>query len=197
MGNAATLSKPKSWFRLDEGRDHERTLHDQMIGLRPLVDEVRAARAKGRPLSVLDVGCAEGLIGMELAKAGAAHVHGVEVVAQRVRDANRLRGSLPCSFEQNKADYYRPQRAFDVVLALSILHKMPNPSATLNGLVANVCDRFVVIRLPPGRGPVVVDRRSGMVPHDLDAVLRTHRFNLETETEGHLGEWIGLWRFKQ
>lgn len=194
--NTAT-KRAKNWFKLTDDQDHERTLQDQIIGLRPIFDEIKAFRAKGRPLTVLDLGCAEGLIGMELAKAGAAHVHGVEIMLQRVQAANRLRGSLPCSFEHNKVDYYKPKRAFDVVLALSILHKMPSPSETLRGLVQHTCDRLVVIRLPPGNGPVVKDRRSGNVPHDLDAVLRSLGFNLEQETEGHLSEWIGYWRFKQ
>lgn len=191
------LSKPrkraKSWFPVD-ARDHERTLVDQLRGLRPVLDEFRTARARGRPLTCLDVGCAEGLIGMEMAKAGAVRVHGVELMPERVRDANRLRGSLPCSFEVADVATYRPERTYDVVLALSILHKLPDPSAALHRLVSMVCDRLVVVRLPPGRGPVVVDPRSGNVPHDLDAVMRGLRFRLEDEAEGHLGEWIGYWR---
>lgn len=187
---------PKSWFKLDD-RPHERMLTDQMRGLRPLLDEVRNARARGRPLTILDVGCAEGLIGMELAKAGAAEVHGVEIVAQRVKDANRLRGSLPCSYELGDASRYQPRKAYDVVLCLSILHKLPNPTDALLRLVGTVADKLVVIRLPPGRGPVIIDPRSNNVPHDLGAVLAKLRFNLETETEGHLGEWIGTWRTMQ
>ncbi len=67
----------------------------------------------------------------------------------------------------------------------------------LRRLVGTVCDRLVVIRLPPDGGPVVIDQRSGCKPHDLDAVLRKLRFNLEQETVGPLGEWTGFWRAKQ
>lgn len=198
MTTATPTKKPaKTWFKISKDADHERTLTDQLIGLRPLFDEVRDFKAKARPLTVLDVGCAEGLIGMELAKAGAAHVHGVEILQSRVTAAKKLRGSLPCTFECNKVDYYKPTRAFDVILALSILHKMPHPSDTLRGLVANTCDRMVVIRLPPGNGPVVIDRRSANVPHDLNAVLEDLGFKLEEETTSSRDEWCGFWRFKQ
>lgn len=189
-------TKPtKTWFAVGKG-DHERTLTQQMTGLRPLLDEIRTAKTRARPLTVLDVACAEGLIAMELAKAGAIHVHGFELVPERVKDANRLRGSLPCSFEVADVNAYQPRQAFDVIACLSILHKLPDPSTVLHRLVGTVCDRMVVIRLPPGMGPVIVDPRSDNKPHDLDKVLRGLRFNLEQETEGHLGEWIGYWRAK-
>lgn len=185
----------KSWFAVGRG-EYERVLTDQMKGLRPAIDEVRAAKLKGRPLTVLDVGCAEGLIGMELAKAGAIHVHGVELVPERVADANRLRGSLPCSYEIGNVATYNPRKPYDVLLALSILHKLPNPTAALYRLVHSFCQRMVVIRLPPGRGPLVVDPRSNNEPHDLDGTLQQLGFTLEQETEGHLGEWVGYWRAK-
>jgi hypothetical protein len=193
---AIASSKPtKTWFPVGRG-EHERSLVDQMRGLRPVVDEFRMCRSKGRPLTALDVGCAEGLIAMEMAKAGAIHVHGVEVVAQRVADANRLRGSLPCSFDVGNVSTYSPARPYDVLLALAILHKLQDPSATLYRLVHNFCQRLVVIKLPPGRGPLVLDPRSNNVPHDLDAVLMDLGFVLEQQTEGVRDEWIGFWRAK-
>lgn len=193
------MNRPtKTWFPMGKG-PHERTLTDQMRGLRPLVDEFRSAKARGLQLSCLDVGCAEGLIGIEMAKAGAAHVHGVEIVPERVEDANRLRHGLPCTFEVADVSTYAPRQSFDVVMALSILHKMPDPSATLTRLALS-CNRLVVIRLPPkdasrARPPwVVVDPRSNNRPHDLNEVLEGMRFKLTEETEGHLGEWVGYWR---
>jgi hypothetical protein len=193
---ALTCKNPtKTWFPMNRG-PFERTLVDQMRGLRPVVDEFRAAKAKGRPLSCLDIGCAEGLIGMEMAKAGAIRVHGVELVPERVNDANRLRGSLPCSYEVGNAATYAPKWPYDVLLALAILQKLPDPSATLYRLVHNFCGRIVAIRLPPGHGALIVDPRSNNVPHDLDAVLRSLGFNLEHESQGHLSEWLGIWRMR-
>lgn len=189
----SAVMKPKAWFDMKRGA-FERTLVDQMKGLRPVVDEFRASKARGKPLTCLDVGCAEGLIGMEVAKAGAIHVHGVELVPDRVADANRVRGSLPCSFEAANVCTYTPKRPYDVLLALSILHKLPDPSATLYRLVHNYCQRLVVIRLPPGRAPLVIDPRSNNEPHDLDQVLVDLGFNLENTTTGDRDEWIGIWR---
>lgn len=184
----------KPWFDMKRG-DFERTLVDQMRGLRYVVDEFRHSAARGKPLSCLDAGCAEGLIGIEMAKAGASAVLGVELVEQRVKDAMRLRGDLPCTFEVGNVATYQPRRPYDVLLALSILHKLPDPSATLYRLVHSFCRRMVVIRLPPG-GPVVIDPRSNNVPHNLDAVLKDLGFNLEHEVEGYLNEYIGVWRAK-
>jgi hypothetical protein len=183
----------RSWFPVGKG-EHERTLVDQMRGMRPVVDEFRAAKLRGRPLSGLDVGCAEGLISMEMAKAGASHMHGVEIVPDRVADASRMRGSLPCSFEAANIVTYTPAKPYDVLLALSILHKLPDPSATLYRLVHNYCQRLVVLKLPPLRGPLVIDPRSENVPHDLDAVLQDLGFHLEHQALGHRDEWIGVWR---
>jgi 2-polyprenyl-3-methyl-5-hydroxy-6-metoxy-1,4-benzoquinol methylase len=197
MSTTATKKHVKTWFPVRQGKAHERTLAQQMVGLRPLVDEFRMCARRGRPLSVLDVGCAEGLIGMEMLKAGASRLHGVELVPERVRDAKRIAANDPrCTFDVEDAGIYKPSGTYDVVMALSILHKLPDPSAALRRLVENVCDRMVVIRLPPG-GPVVSDRRSGFYEHDLGAVLSSLGFNLEEETEGHLGEWIGFWRAKK
>lgn len=191
---SAVMKTPKSWFKLRDRGAYERELVDQMRGLRPVVDEFRAWKARGKPLTGLDVGCAEGLISIEMAKAGAIQMHGIEVVPERVADGNRLRGSLPCSFEVANVSTYTPKRPYDVLLALSILHKLPDPSATLYRLVHNYCQRLVVIRLPGGRGPLVIDPRSRNEPHDLDQVLQDLGFNLEHQTDGHLQEWIGVWR---
>lgn len=195
-----TAIKPpaKTWFPVGRG-PHERLLKEQMQGLRHVVDEVTRCAQRGQKLSVLDAACAEGLIGMELLKAGAVALHGVELLPERVADANRLRGDLPATFEAGDLTKWAPKRSYDVVLALSILHKLPDPTTVACGL-ANACDRMLVIRLPPPadgyEGGVIRDRRSKWVPHDLRAALAPLSFNLEEEATGHLGEWIGFWRKK-
>lgn len=199
MSTTTTIKPPKkTWFPVGRG-DHERELRHQMQGLRHVVDEVTVARRRGQQLSVLDAACAEGLIGMELLKAGASALHGVELVPDRVRDANRLRGTLPATFEQGDLTQWVPRRSYDVVLALSILHKLPDPLAVASRL-GQACGRMMVIRLPPPAegddGGVIRDRRSGMRPFDLRPALAELQLNLEEETTGYLGEWIGFWRRK-
>lgn len=197
--NTATIKPPKkTWFPVGRG-EHERELRHQLQGLRHVIDDVATAKRRGQRLTVLDAACAEGLIGLELLKAGACALHGVELVPERVRDANRLRGEQPATFEQGDLTTWAPKRSYDVVLALSILHKLPDPLTVACGL-ANACDRMLVIRLPPpaagDEGGVIRDRRSGMRPFDLRAALAPLRFNLEEEATGYLGEWIGFWRKK-
>lgn len=198
--STTTHFKPptKTWFDIGRGAS-ERSKHSQMQGLRHVFDEVRTARQRGQQLSVLDAACAEGVIGLELLKAGAVALHGFELVPERVRDANRLRGDLPATFEVGDINTWHPQRSYDVVLALSILHKLPDPTTVACGL-ANACNRMLVIRLPPpaegDEGGVIRDRRSNFVPHDLRAALAPLGFNLEEETSGYLKEWIGFWRKK-
>ncbi|MBX3603206.1 MAG: class I SAM-dependent methyltransferase [Rubrivivax sp.] len=196
MSTATTIKPPKTWFPVGSWK-YERELRHQMQGLRHVLDEVRTARLRGLSLSVLDAACAEGLIGLELLKAGAGSLHGVELLPQRVADARRLAAGLPCTFEAGDLTTWRPERPFDVVLALSILHKLPDPGRVAYGL-AKACDRMLVVRLPPPpegyEGGVIVDRRSGFRPLDLREFFAPLRFNLEEETTGYLGEWIGFWR---
>jgi trans-aconitate methyltransferase len=195
----ATIKPPKkTWFPVGRG-PHERELRHQLQGLRHVIDEVSVARKRGKQLTVLDAACAEGLIGLELLKAGACALHGVELVPERVRDANRLRGDLPATFERGDLMRWEPARSYDVVLALSILHKLPDPLAVARRL-GLACSRMMVVRLPPPKegdeGGVIRDIRSGLKPFDLRPTLAECHLNLEEETTGYLGEWIGFWRKK-
>jgi 2-polyprenyl-3-methyl-5-hydroxy-6-metoxy-1,4-benzoquinol methylase len=69
--------------------DHARRLRGKwplsrrLAGLEPLL-----ARANGR--TVLDIGCAEGLISEAFLRAGASVVHGFDISPQRVAKAQRL-----------------------------------------------------------------------------------------------------------
>jgi len=176
----------KPWFHFD-GREGDRTLDQQMQGLGLLMRNVRNA-------TVLDVGCAEGLITIEMAKAGAIALHGIEIRPQAVLNANTLRGDLPITFEEADVNTWRPQRRYDVVVMLAILHKLKSPREVLGSMLAN-CSDFAVLRLPPrADNPAVHDERSGNKTIDLAPVFRTHGFKQLHWTLGYLGEWIGFYR---
>ncbi len=180
------IMKGKGWFQ-GLGRDGDRTLEQQMTGLDPLLREVRGK-------SVIDAGCAEGLISIELAKAGASGVVGFEIVPGFVDLARESAGNLPCQFfvaNLNEYDLTDKPHA-DIVLMLAILHKLKDPSAVcaaLAGLARDLC----VIRMPPS-GLVIVDARSGNVPHDIGAVMARCGFVLESDGKGPLAEWLGYFR---
>ena len=92
----------EGWFST-HGRDGDRTIDQQLLGLDPLFDEV-----KGK--TVLDIGCAEGLISLHLCtKFKAKSVHGVEIIASHVAVANSLRGeNSNCTFERADANHFEP-----------------------------------------------------------------------------------------
>lgn len=171
----------------------DRTFEQQMTGLDWLAE---ACRGK----LILDFGCAEGLISIHLLKEGARNVMGVELLQERAEKANRLAikqgfAGRALFVAQNAEAWRQPQdHDFDVTLALAILHKLKDPSLVARRL-ARATREMIVLRLPPATGSTIVDRRSGNVPHDIDAVLRSEGFVQERAgNTGPLGEFIASYR---
>jgi SAM-dependent methyltransferase len=183
------MTKPiRPWFSTP-GRQGDRTLRDQLKGLDPLFAEVAGK-------TVLDAGCAEGLIAIELAKAGAAAVHGVEFIRERVDFGMRAKGDLPVTLETGDLNTWSPKRQYDIVIGLAILHKLRDPS-TVAARLADASRDLVVWRLPPKDAPLVIDARSGNVEHHIGDMMDVCGFTLERESYGgHLGEWMGYYRRK-
>lgn len=181
--------KNRPWFAVN-GQPGDRTLEQQLIGLKPLFAEVRGK-------TVFDVGCAEGLIAIELAKAGASRVTGLEVREFAVRAANMGTRGHPaarlCKFFSGDANTHAPTEQFDIVLMLAVLHKLKDPATSCARLAA-AARELVVIRLPPATAPVVVDKRSGNKQFDIDAVMRSAGFVFDQMTMGPFGEWVGYYR---
>lgn len=173
----------KGWFKT-KGRDGDRTVEQQMVGLEPLVALVKDK-------SVLDVGCAEGLVAMKLVDAGATDVHGFDSVHELVRVGDTMKGGRKLHLFTADANTYKPSRQYDVVLLLAILHKLGNPSDVATRFAA-ACAGVCVVRLPP-TGELIVDRRSGENPHSVTAAMKRHGLNLVHETRGTFDEWIGYY----
>ena len=168
------------------GRPGDRTFDQQMMGLDWLF-----ANCKGR--TVLDCGSAEGLISIKTAEAGAVAVHGVELVPERVALATKLRGDLPVTFEVGDMNVWRPKRQYDIVLGLAILHKLKDPGMCAVALSA--ATRYaLILRLPPAGAPTITDRRSGMVPIDIRAIVEGSGLRLKHQSnDGPYGEHISTW----
>lgn len=174
----------RGWFDT-LNRPGDRTLKQQLLGLDDLIERVHGK-------TVLDVGCAEGLISMQLFDEGAVAVHGLEIVPEHVIVANRLRGDRACTFEVADANDYMPRRDYDIVIMLALLHKLRNPSAACARFIQHARES-VVLRLPPATAPTVIDARSGDVPHHIGKVMTDNGFMLKGAARGSFEEWIGYY----
>jgi len=179
----------KGWFKIDGVQDGDRTIDDQLKGLGPAL-----AAARGK--TVLDLGCAEGLISHAFIQAGAHSVHGIDSQAESLAVARKTYRDLErYLFEQCNLNDGVPapgkKREYEIVLALAILHKLRQPFA----LLAEVCrfnqPELLVIRLP---GPVIVDARSDHAPHDVPAFLARRGYVMTREERGHFDEWMGYFQ---
>ena len=79
------------------------------------------------------------------------------------------------------------------MLALAIFHKLKDPARAAR-IAAERAGSLCVVRLPPQTAPVVVDARSGHVPHDIEAAMRQGGLRLAEVHRGHLDEWVGYFR---
>ncbi len=176
----------KSWFSFGQERNFDRTLKQQLKGLGMLRSQVAGK-------TVLDIGCAEGLISIYLVDHGAVAAHGIDTRSDFIEDANRLRGDRPCTFEVADANVWEPQREYDVVIMLAVLHKLEDPGAVCKRFAAAARD-LVVIRIPPKDAPRIVDERSDFKPVNIDKVMRAAGFKLSLSGPiGPHGEWMGYY----
>lgn len=180
----------KGWFKLP-GQEGDRTLEEQIFALQPAL-----AECKGK--TVLDMGCAEGLISFEFAKAGATRVLGIDVVYAHLEVANSLKGDLPVEFKRYNLKKVRGERAgvkFDIVLALGVIHKMDYPIHALEW-AARSCNDLLLLRSGLGaRNGIIKGKHSG-ITCDSHAVLKREGFKLEKTEKGSNGhhEDVEYWR---
>lgn len=164
-----------------------RTLEEQMLGLQPALDE-----AAGK--SCLDLGCAEGLIGIEFAKAGAVSVRGIDYNAELIAMARALPANVTLELGDVTSLVLSPDRPqYDIVLALAILHKLPDPTAAVRYCAQTARD-LIVVRLPAGSTGTF---RSKNYPHgraDVPATMTQCGFVRERKEEGPRGEWVHYYR---
>lgn len=156
-----------------------------MLGLEPAL-----ADAKGK--TVLDLGCAEGLIGYQFLKAGAADVLGLDGL-----EAHIAVGRKHCPgvrFKVRDLNVQKPPSAasFDIVLALAILHKLSDPARGAR-YCTHSARSLVVIRLPIGSVGVIEGKHT-KVGCNLLEVMTAERFCLTDTRQGPRGELVQYWR---
>lgn len=182
-----------SWFKLgkDDNSGH-RSLEEQMLGLKQALN-----LAKGK--TVLDLGCAEGLISREFAKAGASLVLGIEVIKEFVDKAVELcRGYSNVSFMvANLDDKIKSPviNKYDIVLALAIIHKSNNPIEYLQFSIDSCDDKgLLVIRYPVNASNGVLKSKHTNVTCDVAGTLAAAGFIVIAKYVGPREEEVEYWR---
>lgn len=179
----------EGWFDIPGEQRGRRKLEEQMRGLRPALD---AARGK----TVLDLGCAEGLIALEFAKAGALKVDAVDNNPEFIDAAStRLLGNPVISVAQADLTAGLPEtlsRQYDIVLALAIVHKLSNPALALRRFADAAAGRLV-IRLPLGSTGVFYRKGDSTMRCDTHKVMAGSGFKLEQQLAGPRREWVQHW----
>lgn len=182
--------KRRGWFITME-QDGERTLAEQMLGLGHVLAEV-----KGK--SVADLGCAEGLIAIEMSKAGARRVFGAECIRAHVDAAQPLIAGYSIEVHPLNLNYQedlnviRGWRA-DIMLMLAVLHKLSDPAAAL-AFLAGATGELAVIRLPHGSEGAFASKYVKGATCDVLKVMPRAGFRLERVERGPRGEKVQYWR---
>ena len=182
------MPNKRGWFKVPGVQDGDRSLAEQMQGLAP-------ALAAMRGKTVLDLGCAEGLIALEALRAGAALVHGVEYNRQLLEVGQGVLSTCPDAIlmygDLNEGLPAQCRAHYDVILALAIIHKLERPAESLARYAA-MADR-VVIRLPLGSKGVFRAKYS-IRRCDTNAVMPAAGFVLEQTLPGPRKELVQHWR---
>jgi hypothetical protein len=185
--------QPTGWFKIAGVQEGMFPLERQMRGL----DVVRAA-APGA--TVLDLGCAEGLVSLELVKSGAKLVHGVELLGERLVVAEQMFGEQFPALERQFIEYDLNKfenlfieatpdtprdgkflhTRYDIVLCLAIAQKLQTPGRFLR-MASALCSNIMAVRLPY---PIIDDKRSFNIPVNITKMLSTE-FELIQETDGY------------
>lgn len=190
---AMTSAQRHGWFVIPGLQTGHRHLADQLLGLEDALLE-----CKGK--TVLDLGCAEGLISHEFARRGAASVHGVEVIEAHMMVAMSLGQGLSCTFEcanLNKVVVApTPPRRYDIVLALAVLHKLWDPHKGVEWAARSAGELLLLRTGRRYEGETMVSKRTTMKRCHVPTILKGHGFVLEKVAPGSKehDESIQYWR---
>ena len=166
----------EGWFAVDGIQSGVRTVERQTKGL-----EVLQARAKGK--TVLDLGCAEGLIANWFVQAGAHVADGIDYSTSRIMLGGGIVSNRVLLHTADLNDLSTMPglwRSYDIVLLLAILQKLEHPAVLLDFAIKR-CRGCLAIRAPAA---VLDDARSGNVPLDIKAHVERAGFETIQESDG-------------
>jgi 2-polyprenyl-3-methyl-5-hydroxy-6-metoxy-1,4-benzoquinol methylase len=185
----------RGWFAIDGVQRGDRTLAQQMAGLQLLPELVHER-------TVLDLGCAEGLIAVEAVLAGAVLVDAVDYNEELLETAVNYRDSK--GIDKNRLRFHRLNLAdalptylsaqYDVVLALSIIHKLYDMTTFVRRM-AEQSKYVIVIRYPTNtRDGIVHCKYNRNLRVDVPRLMRMYGFAQFAEREGSNAELVVYWR---
>lgn len=177
------MKRRHGWFIIPGLQTGDRTLEEQIHGVLPVVRSCAG-------MTVLDLGCAEGLISHEFARAGARRVLAVDGLEDHLQVAREhyahpvivyTRADLNVAIRQDALGQ------FDVVLALAVLQKLDDPKRALEWAASMVTSGGVLL-LRNGKR-----ERNGMLISKIDtgrrapikATLEPLGLTLEQVAPGH------------
>src|SRR5574340_482186 len=141
---------PHPWFTIDGVQAGKYRLKDRLFPL----DQVRK---QARGASVLDLGCAEGLLSKWLVDVwGAKHITGIEKYEPYVDMARRVMRDYDAAYHVVDLDFFETWHEnnpgallprYDIVLALRIIQKLARPAAFIKYLAPLVC-KYLVVQVP-------------------------------------------------
>jgi trans-aconitate methyltransferase len=185
----------KGWFIIPGVQEGDRTASQQLLGLETIAKQFKGA-------TVLDLGCAEGLIGRHCIDAwDAASVDGVTRIQYEIDEAHKQCKGRPMRFLCGDLGSQAERAAlpllpkYDIVLALSVLHKVKKPMELLEWACGFV-GRYLVVRLPD---PTIIHERQLYEPQPVREWL-VKRYALASEPKTCMEpvtrkpEWMGIFR---
>jgi len=184
----------KGWFSIPGIREHaDRTIEEQLGALKRAL-----AEAGGK--TVLDLGCAEGAISLEFAKAGATRVLGLEVVEPHLVVARKYCEGWPqiefvCAHLGEWAVAHPEPERFDIVLALGVIHKLTYMEPALRWAAKSCDDLFCFRSGAMGEGDYMVRNKRKTDQLNLPEVMRSCGFKDEGRVmHGEKREIVHYWR---
>jgi len=120
-------------------------LYTKGIDRTPTKDVIFPESLKGK--SLLDVGCAFGYWCFEAEDLGAEKVWGIEIKKPRIQRAvmfKKLRESNVATFRNINISEHELKARFDYVLALNVLHHVPDPIKTLEFLGKRAKEKLII-----------------------------------------------------
>lgn len=162
-----------------------------MICLRDALSEVQGK-------TVLDLGCAEGLIAIEFSKAGASYVLGVDSVDEHLRAAGVQSRGHNVSFKKMDLLKANPDTPadFDIVLALGIIHKMRYPERLMRFAARSARELLLLRSGTASTDGIIRSKHYRNNFCDVPAIMIDEGLVLEKIVEGPKGQMenVEYWR---